>query len=238
MVRTLIIFFVVLTSFAQIPKPGSGSTGTPGAAGPTGTSGATGATGATGIAGPTGATGITQPNLVGTVTCSGTCTSSTGSAILTNANATVTFATIPQTYNILTLYVCAVSTRAATTDFLLAALNGDTASNYNVTLLTQSSTTVTGQLANTNPGIIGTIAGATATASRPGCLATSITGYASTTYQKMMRTPPSPYDTGVGGIQLQGVGTIWLNSAAVTSIVVSANAGNLNTGSMIFLYAQ
>ncbi len=171
----------------------------------------------------------------GTATCSGTCTTGTGSAVVTVAGTTVTFASIPGTFNNLQLGVCARTTQAATSDSVLANFNGDnTAANYAMQFLNVALTTVTAQrVANAYAGFV---SGNTATASRQGCFTATINGYAQATFQKQL-TSAGSYDVGASGQEIFQIGTNWINTGAITSIVLTSVGGaNFVAGSTFYLY--
>lgn len=233
----------------------TGSTGATGATGSTGSTGATGGTGATGAAGSTGstgstgATGVTGPTgtggggggwtPMGTATCSGgmVCTTGTGSALVTTAGTTMTFSSIPGTFNNLALAICGRTTRAAVQDNVLFALNADATTDYNFQNMTAAGTSaMSAQLSNNVKPEGTTLAANTASSSAPGCGTATVLSYSGTTFRKLVDIFGS-YDAGTSGLQTYHTTLLWTSAAAVTSIVLTSNTGaNFIAGTTFFLY--
>lgn len=160
------------------------------------------------------------------------------SSVLSGAAASVTFSSIPGTYNNLMLVVCGRTNKAGTIDNVIVAFNGDAAANYNLQFMfaTGTGTNIQSGLANGVVPTAGTISGNTATAGRQGCFTMQILGYAGTTFQKIS-TANGTFDAGVSGLQTYQVALNWTNSAAITSLVITPqSAGNFLAGSAFYLY--
>lgn len=151
--------------------------------------------------------------------------------------ASVTFTSIPGTYNHLELILDARSSTSAATDNIYLEFNGDTSTGdyYGSFLYSGATVSSTGQ--QNNP-VIGSIAAATADASTPGLMAIMIPLYATATYTKGAFTM-NPFYTGGAAIQqITGLGSTWWNQGpAITSITLLLQSGaNFNTGSIFSLY--
>jgi hypothetical protein len=176
---------------------------------------------------------------VGSVACSGgaVCTTSTGYALVTTAGTTITFSSIPGTFNNLQIVACGRTTVSSTGDGVLGAFNGDTtAGNYALQYMQSAGSTVSGARISSSAGDIGSFSGNTSTAGRQGCFTSVIGGYAGTTFQKNAITQVL-FDTGVSGSNTGQLGLFWFNTAAITSIVFTPSAGpNFIAGTYFSLY--
>lgn len=176
--------------------------------------------------------------LTGTPTCSGSavCTTATGSVIVTTAGTTITFSSIPGTFNNLQLVVCARTTKSALLENVLVGLNGDVSADYNLQGIYVSGTSaVAGNLSNGVVPVAITTAAGSSTANREGCATTVIANYTGTTFEKTMNTAGS-YDSGTNGLQSFQTGVVWTSTAAVTSIVLSPQSTTFVAGSTVTLY--
>jgi hypothetical protein len=162
------------------------------------------------------------------------------SQVLASPASSITFSAIPGTFNHLRLMGVIASANAGESDSLLVRLNGDSGGNYVRAEMrvvnggSPSSLLSTGQASLDNL----TVAGGQATAGQASPVLVDIPCYAQTTFFKQVwmaggfsdqATSSSDVTFGVGLAQ-------WLNTAAVTSITVSCNAGNSVTGTALYLY--
>ena len=143
---------------------------------------------------------------------------------LGTAAASVTFSSIPGTYTDLVLVVAGTLTTG--TENIVMQFNGDTGSNYSVTSLLGD-----GSSASSFSSSNITSAGRCAMGTSSSSAIYSINNYSnSTTYKTVL---------GRGGVTSYGVDarvSLWLNTAAITSIVVFPTSYNLNTGTVVSLY--
>lgn len=152
---------------------------------------------------------------------------------LSTDTATVTFSSIPGTYDDLMVVIYA---RAATAgQNLYARFNSDTGSNYSGTFLngngsaaaSNRSTSAANLAVEYNNGI------ADATSIFSG-LTFHILNYANTSYNKTTLARHAGDFNGSGGSEL-GV-ALWRSTSAITSIEFRMSSGNLRTGSVFALY--
>lgn len=161
------------------------------------------------------------------------------SQVLASTTATVTFSSIPGTYNHLVLKAVMRSSVAAETDTWEINLNGDSGSNYNNVVTYGNSSG-----ANSSVGAGGTILypvqatvpGASATSGQAGALLLEIPSYAATTFFKAVKTT-SGYADNVTSEQVNADGThVWRSTAAVTSLALKLASGSFVAGSSFYLY--
>lgn len=160
--------------------------------------------------------------------------------VCTSAQGSVTFASLPTNYRDLRIVVRGRGDAAATTTSLLLQVNGDSGANYDwaVDEGTASATVGAASVAQTS-AVIGWLPGGTSPASAGGATDITIPNFAGTTFQKSFRgnTGVKQGTTSNSIITAQFSG-FWRNTAAITSITVSPDAGNFAAGSIISLYAD
>lgn len=155
--------------------------------------------------------------------------------VLTSPAATVTFSSIPGNYIELYLVGQARSDAAVTTLAANLQFNGDTGTNYEYF-------NVNGNANSNNAGQtaigVSIINGASMTANVPGDFQAHIVNYSGTTFFKSvlssnggrLNATPTQYVSYIHGA--------WLNTAAITSISITASSGNFVTGSRFTLWGQ
>lgn len=156
----------------------------------------------------------------------------------TGSSGTITFSSIPSTYQHLQLRILSRSTSAAATSDLTLQLNGVTGSaNYKSHYLfgTGASTGAGADGSGTTNMFIGLTPADSEAANIFGVAIVDLADYNSATKNKTMRA--------ISGHDKNGAtGYIWLSSgmnlstSAVTSLDVKLNAGNFATGTTISLY--
>ena len=166
------------------------------------------------------------------------------SQVLAAAASSVTFSSIPGTYNHLKLVILARSTAAANNDAaMLMQFNGDTTSNYDNAEFGNSNTSVGASLSNRVAYYIGAAgSGIPANTMAAGVFAAIeiiIPLYSGTTLEKTAKANGAwaGYQTSstAGGAFLGSC--VWKNTAAITSIVFSPFTGpNFAIGSAFYLY--
>jgi len=157
------------------------------------------------------------------------------STTLGSTTSTVTFSSIPSTYEHLQVRCYTRDSNASNTVVMYFRLNGDTGSNYTRHALYGDGATAfgTGQASTTVVWGAATAA-ASATANAFGVCIFDILDYAST----------NKYTTGrsIGGYDANGNGRadfgsgLWLNTAAVTSVSVVTGGAGFVSGSVFALY--
>jgi hypothetical protein len=158
--------------------------------------------------------------------------------LLGSATATVTFSNIPQNYKHLQVRIMGRATAATVEDQLIYTINGDTGANYAFHILYGSgSGTPVAQGYTAQNSIIpaARVPGSSATSGIFGVGIIDILDYANTSKYKTTRC--------LNGVDRNGAGTmylssgLWLNTAAITSLSFSVQAGgNIDTNSRFSLY--
>ena len=150
---------------------------------------------------------------------------------LATATSSITFSSIPATYT--HLQIRGFARHNTTSDNTVIQLNGDTGSNYSLHYLvgTGGGSFTAGAEASAARTYIDILT--TSATSFSGSV-TDILDYANTSKYKTMKT--------LAGIELNGSGSIWfatglwMNTAAVTSIVVKPGTGNFSANTQFALY--
>lgn len=149
--------------------------------------------------------------------------------------ASVTFSSIPSTYKHLQIRINARGTRAAVDCRPRIRLNSDTGSNYSQHNLIGSGASVSAAGAASQTYLDARdVTGNTAAANIFGSLIMDIHDYSSTTINKTAR--------GITGNDRNGSGTIalwsgvWLNTSAISTILIYPESNNWLTGSVFSLY--
>lgn len=155
---------------------------------------------------------------------------------LNPGNATnVTFSNIPQTFSHLQLRVFGRTAFAASDWELWIQLNGDGGANYTYHLVfgdgaSPASAGFTAQ----NFARIGSLTGANATANVFGVSVCDILDYTNTNKNKTVRALGGRDVNGTGNVGLWS--SVWLNTAAITSITLGTANSNFASGSRADLY--
>lgn len=142
--------------------------------------------------------------------------------------ASVTFASIPQTYRHLVLFANARTDRAARTDYMNWQANADAAGNYDSSYLQAFNGGVTSvQTAGATYVIIGVIDGALATGSNFGGGFCYWPNYTNTNMRKVgnSKTFKAGDQTVISGIVHTECGGHWRNTAAITSLTIVPTTG-------------
>lgn len=149
---------------------------------------------------------------------------------------TITFSSIPGTYQHLQIRGIGRTARVATNDTMNIRINGDTASNYSFHQLYGSGSAVAAQGSATQAnGEWGQMAAASATASVFGTTIIDILDYASTSKYKTIRIMTGWDNNGSGQIWLGSV--LWQSTTAINSVTLySSTTNNFATSSTFALY--
>jgi hypothetical protein len=158
------------------------------------------------------------------------------STTLTDTQAAITFANIPQTFKGLKILLCGASnTSAVFTDVLALRINGDTGSNYQYQRLSATATTVSGSEFNTQTLIdCGTIKAAAGTDNYGSQFDISMFGYASGFFKTALSFSTENYRSGDSHLALRG--GAWKNIAAVTEVSLFPTSGSFIAGTVCCLY--
>jgi hypothetical protein len=146
---------------------------------------------------------------------------------LGSAAASVTFSAIPATYTDLRLVVTGGTSVSGT--YAWIQYNSDTASNYSTTRLDGDGSGAA-SARTTNATFI---RNSTSLDSNPNLIITDIFSYAGSTFKTCLIETAA--DQNGSGRVTRTVG-LWRSTSAITSILFSANSGNLNAGTTATLY--
>lgn len=183
-----------------------------------------------------------MPLLFGNTASAGVGFSSLGSyfsiatATVTTATSSITFTDIPQTYSHLDLRYIARTSVAGTDDYIKVSFNGSTASiNSFHALGGNMSTASTVSGTSQQYSYLAPVSGNTAGANTFATGVATITEYTSTLKNKTIRTIGGYNNNGGGNMRLEG--SLWANTAAITSITLTVDSGaNFVTNSKFYLY--
>lgn len=159
--------------------------------------------------------------------------------VTSGSQASVTFSSISSSYRDLLIIVRGRGTNASTNVQARIQFNGDTGANYqfentNWTSTVGSATQSTGQ---TFLQMASQLPGASATANYCGNASMRVFDYRGTTfYKSIFSEGGASLGTGASTQQVGLYGGIWSSTAAITSILVSLNAGNFVDNSVVSLY--
>jgi hypothetical protein len=156
------------------------------------------------------------------------------STVASGGTSTITFSSIPQTYDHLQLYWNARTTGANTGDFVLVRFNDDSTANYNFNYLQAStsggqtlSPAISTKASNTNAWLT-QIAGANNSANVFAVGYGVISDYSKTNRNKSLHCYGGLDDSGLGtpGGNTRLENSVWFSTSAITSIVLTTYSGS------------
>lgn len=155
----------------------------------------------------------------------------------TGSEASITFSSIPQTYQHLQIRAMTRETRAVTVSSYYVRFNSDTGANYVWHSLYGNGTTVTATAGTSQTSIEGGYDfGSSATANLFGVSIIDIHDYASTTKNKTVRMIDGRDNNSTNGLIKLASG-LWLSTSAITSITVTPTvSGNFAASTTFALY--
>ncbi len=157
----------------------------------------------------------------------------------TGSSATITFSNIPQTYQHLQIRTLAQSTSTSATSFvrLQIQFNSDTGANYVTHYLqgTGGAVSAASITSGTNIEVSGAAYRNTTATDIYGTSIIDLHDYASTTKNKTLRSLSGGDNNSTNGLIFLSSG-LWLNTNAISSITITAGAGNFTTASTFALY--
>jgi hypothetical protein len=156
---------------------------------------------------------------------------------VTSAVSSISFSSIPATYQHLQIRYIARSTRVTSGSYLIFQANSDTANNYaNHGLFGTGATAGSYAVTATNEALEAYVTSAGDSASIFGACVCDVLDYASTSKYKTFRGLTGADVNGTNG-QLRFSSGVWMNTAAITSITIKdGNGANLDTYSSFALY--
>ena len=161
------------------------------------------------------------------------------SQVLSTTTASVTFSSIPGTYNILQVVGFGRVGGSSYNEFINVQFNGDTSAHYIDEILygkwTNSPVATTSGNGATALRLFALTAG-NSTGNYAGSFTFSIPGYANTSFYKQANGQGSFTDTGAsGGVETYTTAGQWISTAAITSIKLFG-ADSFTTGTSFYLY--
>ena len=155
----------------------------------------------------------------------------------TGSSGTITFSSIPSTYQHLQIRYIGRSDAAAVDRTITMRFNSDSGSNYAYHHLYGNGSTVTANGTSTTGVLIRSVTAASAAANVMGVGVIDIHDYASTTKNKTSRIL-SGLDGNTASTDYQIVLTsgLWINTSAINSITLIPSTGNWTTTSTFALY--
>lgn len=150
--------------------------------------------------------------------------------------ASITFSSIPQTYQHLHLRICGRTTGASPVgNFFFIRFNSDTGANYSYhDLLGSGSTSTASGLSSQTTAYGQRLSSATQAASVFGAATIDILDYSATTKNKTMRCVGGWDSNGTGTIYLQSCG--WYSTTALSGIALTPESGNFAQYTVASLY--
>lgn len=163
------------------------------------------------------------------------------SEVVTSGSQTsVTFSSIPNTYRDLVLVIRGRGTTSAAVIDMRYQINGDAGSNYEYQEFRGTDgTTANAQSINQTSAFFGYFPAATASANYAGLIDTRFGDYKGTTFFKVALGNTS-FSLGNGSFS-QGAGvtsSIWINTAAISSLFIFPSLGGFVDGSVVSLYGS
>ena len=143
-----------------------------------------------------------------------------------SGSSVVTFSSIPSTFKHLQIR-CSSTPSSATYNFL--RINSDTASNYATHQLQGNGATASATGGNSNLIYVSNYSGTSSAAA-----IIDILDYANTSKNTTVRTLTGADSNGAGSVFLRS--GAWFNTAAVSTITITVDAGTYSTGSSFALY--
>ena len=157
------------------------------------------------------------------------------STTLTSTTASVSFSSIPSSYEHLQIRLFARNSDSATNRFVTMQFNSDTGANYNRWYIEadgdpETLTASTGDTYIT----VGRVAANTATSNIFGVGIIDIVDYATTNKNTVVQSLCGYENNGAG--QFHYATGLWLNTSAVSTITVACSSGSFLSGSIVSLY--
>lgn len=163
---------------------------------------------------------------------------SIASAVGTGSSSSITFSSIPSTYKHLQIRGIArtADTTSNTSRYIQIQFNGDTGSNYAWHGLYGNGTSATAEVPLSVPTTYGYQQGLSQSTSTStmGVFIIDIQDYSSTTRNKTVRSFSGVDFNGSGTVDLYS--SLWMNTAAVSSITLTSNTGAFATNTSFALY--
>ena len=181
------------------------------------------------------------PSLIGIIASSGAAAGTSYESIATvtvgsGGSSSITFSSIPSTYQHLQVRLMARTNRAAAGDFLTVIFNSDTGANYSYHYLQgDGSSALAGSSTNSPYVFLHRFAASSATSGVNGVGVLDVLDYANTNKYKTTRSLAGYDNNGSGAIELDSGN--WRNTGAITSITIAPGLGtSLNQYSSFALY--
>ena len=158
------------------------------------------------------------------------------SNVLSSSAASVTFSAIPATYTDLVLRCSLRSDVASTLENVTIRYNSDSATNYSLTRLRGDGSSASSSASSSanEMTFFAAADGSTATSNTFSSWELYIPSYTASQNKPMGSFQVQENNTTAANIT--AVATLWRNSAAITSMLISAQSSNFVSGSSFYLY--
>jgi len=160
---------------------------------------------------------------------------------LTAVSATLQFSNIPQTgFRNLRLLIAGRGDTAATNITIALQASGDAGSNYDWGgMFSAATVSAEAETFGASAARIGLLPAATATAGRMGTVEVRIPSFTNTVFHKALSSTNSVALSSTStNLQLHQFVGVWRSTAAVTSLTITASAGNFDVGTYACLYGE
>lgn len=156
---------------------------------------------------------------------------------LGTAASSVDLSSIAADWTHLVIHAWGRGTTTATSVALNVTFNGDTSSNYDTQTLNAAGSTLTAaeSFARANIQTAGFPA-ASGSASRYGAQRIIIPFYTASTHKTVLTDVSRFYNDTTTNFLHESLFGVWRSTAAITQVTLTANAGNLDTGTRVTLY--
>lgn len=162
-----------------------------------------------------------------------------GETVLASPASSVGFGSIPATYRHLKLLIQTRATGAVNGTELRIRVNSDGGSNYTSQYhWTWNATVEASGPATTTQGIIGTVPGTTGLASFHAVAEVTIADYAGAYYKSMISSFHGQSGSSAIYQAVGHAGCFWSSTVAINRVDVFVASGNLDTGTVVSLYAM
>ena len=159
---------------------------------------------------------------------------------LASANSTISFTSIPATYDHLIIKATLRGDNASTGATVAFRMNNDASSNYSYrTVLQYNTANIYTPYSATSDSFmyIGTVAGATAGSNMWGPLDATIGDYCGSLFKSVFATSGNMLETNDVNKQTMITGNLWKSTAAINRVdVIHASSGSWIAGSTVSLY--
>lgn len=155
----------------------------------------------------------------------------------TGSSGTISFTSIPSTYNAVEIVFLGRSTAAASTDSIYVQVNGDTGNNYSRQIDWSNNSTATAYGTSGSPsGYPGYMPAASASAGAYGVMRMIVPFYAESTFSVIGSQITFAFNNAANATYRMDATSVWHNTAALNRIDLNLLSANWTTGTKARLY--